>query len=131
MVTRPHLVNLLNALVLIGTGLFFYLTSPEANPSLTALIPAFVGAAFLLGTWGFVKQNKIVIHLIVVLVLLYALSSLGMGIPKLMKAGLTQGQERAAQAQLVTGISSFITTVFFVLNFIHNRKLRKQQQAAG
>lgn len=64
--------NLLNALVLIGAGLYGYfgITTGDETRSLTALIPAAFGLLFLVMHKGVARGNKAIAHIVVVLTLI-------------------------------------------------------------
>ena len=63
--------NLFNALVLIAAGVYGYfcITGADGNRSLTALIPAAFGVLFLILHKGVASANKVIAHIVVVLVL--------------------------------------------------------------
>ena len=65
---KAHTASLINALILIGFGLWAYLGSD--TPSKTALIPAGFGAVLLSLYKGVEKENKIIAHIAVLLTLL-------------------------------------------------------------
>ncbi len=63
--------NLLNAFVLIASGLYGYfgITGTDGNHSLTALIPAAFGVLFLVMHKGVANSNKTIAHIVVLLTL--------------------------------------------------------------
>ena len=61
---KPYLANLINAVVLIGMGLWGYLASSDSSP--TALIPVAFGFVFAAATPLFRRGNKVVAHIVVV-----------------------------------------------------------------
>ena len=65
---KAHTASLMNALILIGFGLWAYLGSD--TPSKTALIPVGFGVVILSLYKGVKKEDKIIAHIAVLLTLL-------------------------------------------------------------
>ena len=114
---KPFQINLINALVLIGLGLWAYLTADKASP--TALIPVGFGAIFLIATPLFRKDNKVVAHIIVLLTLLLIVA-LFMPLMSRIKAEDTLGIARVAT---MIGVST-IAMIIYIKSFIDARKAR-------
>jgi len=108
--------NLINAVVLIITGLLGYF----ATKSGTAFIPVGFGAALLACANGVAKENKVIAHIAVVLTLLILLAMLGMRLPKALDAG---GMSLVRTiAPIITGI---LAMVFFIKSFRDARIARE------
>lgn len=118
---KPSAANLLNAVVLIGMGLWGYFGS--ASPSKTALIPVVAGVIFLALNNGVKAENKVIAHVAVVLTLLIALS-LFMPFKGAMGRGDTMGMVRVG-AMILTGL---IALGSFIKSFIDARKAREATQ---
>ena len=76
-------INIINSISLIAMGIWGYIDVS----SVTALIPAFFGAALILCTNGLKKENKMISHIAVLLTLLILGALLGMRLPKLLDQG--------------------------------------------
>ncbi len=111
--------NILNGIVLVGMGLWGYLSSETPSP--TALIPVAFGVALLAMSQGVKKQNKIVAHIAVVLTLLILLSLV---MP--LKGAIGRGDNTAALRVGIMMLTSLIAMIFFVKSFIDARKARTQ-----
>jgi hypothetical protein len=112
--------------LLSALGLGAYLGT--ASQSITALIPAFLGAPILLcGILGgiFPKARMHVMHVAVLLGLLGTAGGLGMGLPKLgtLIAG-TAERPIAVSLQLAMGAISLAFVAFCVKSFIDARRAR-------
>lgn len=115
---KPHVANLLNAVVLIAIGLWGYFET-RSN---TAFIPVGFGIALLACNGGVKSENKAVAHIAVVLTLLILLAMLGMRLPKALDAG---------GIALVRAIVPIITGVLAMVAFIGSfRAARKAREAA-
>jgi hypothetical protein len=115
---RAHTASLINALVLIGFGLWGYLGSE--TPSKTALIPVVFGAVILSLYKGVEKENKIVAHIAVLLTLLI----LG-GLVKPLTAAIDREDGMAILRVSVMVVSTLVALVFFIKSFIDVRRARK------
>ena len=116
---KPSVANLLNAVVLIGIGLWGYFETS----SNTAFIPVGFGVALLLCSGGVKKENKVIAHIAVVLTLLILLAMLGMRLPKAIDAG---GIVLARTIlPIITGI---IAMVSFIKSFRDARIAREAAQ---
>ena len=112
---KPHVTNLINAVVLIGIGLWGYF---ETN-SPTAFIPVGFGVVLLLLNGGVKKENKVIAHIAVVLTLLVLIAMGGMRLPKAIDAG---GMSLLrAVLPTVTGVIAMIS---FIKSFIDAKKAR-------
>ena len=114
---KAHTASLLNALILIGFGLWAYLGSD--TPSKTALIPVGFGAMLLSLYRGVKKENKIVAHIAVLLTLLI----LG-GLLKPLTAAVDREDGLAIMRVSVMIVSTIMALVFFIKNFIDVRRAR-------
>lgn len=112
---KPHVANLLNALVLIVMGCWGYFGSE--NPSFTALIPVGFGVVLMLMHTWLKKENKVVAHIVVVLTLLILVALVKPLLGQIEKEN-TMGIVRVG-AMILTSILAMIT---FVQSFIAARK---------
>lgn len=112
---KTHTVSLINALTLIVLSLWGYLGSE--TPSITALIPAFVGVVLLALNGGIKKQNKVIAHIAVLLTFIILIG--------LIKP-LTGALERADYGALARVVLMLLTTLWalgaFIKSFIEARK---------
>lgn len=116
---KAHTASLMNALILIGFGLWAYLGSE--TPSKTALIPVGFGVVILSLYKGVEKENKIVAHIAVLLTLLI----LG-GLVKPLLAALDRCDGLAIMRVSVMIVSTVVALFFFIKSFIDVRRARKQ-----
>ena len=115
---KAHTASLINALVLIGFGLWAYFGSE--TPSKTALIPVVFGAVILSLYKGVKKEDKIIAHIAVLLTLLI----LG-GLVKPLTAAIGREDSLAIARVSVMIVSTIVSLVFFVKSFIDVRRARK------
>ena len=115
---KAHVASLINAVILIGFGLWAYLGSE--TPSKTALIPVVFGAVILSLYRGVKSENKIVAHIAVLLTLLI----LG-GLVKPLTAALGREDGVALMRVSVMIVSTIVALVFFIKSFIDVRRARK------
>lgn len=114
---KPHVANIVLAIVLIVMSGWGYLASDTPSP--TALIPAVFGVIFLLLSSPFKKENKVVAHIIVLLTLLVVVS-LFMPLKGTLSRGDTLGTVRVG-LMIAVGIVAFVT---YIKSFIDARKNR-------
>jgi hypothetical protein len=112
---KPYLANLMNTLALIGLSSWGYLSSE--TPSITALIPLFIGIILLILTPGIRKENKMVAHIAVLLTLVVLI-----GLIKPLLGVFERGDTVAIIRVCIMVLSSIIAMVAFVLNFIAAKK---------
>lgn len=117
---KAHTASLINAVILIGFGLWAYLGSE--TPSKTALIPVGFGAVLLSLYIGVKKENKVVAHIAVLLTLLI----LG-GLVKPLTAALGREDGLAIARVSVMILSTVVALVFFIKSFIDVRRARAAQ----
>ena len=120
---KAHTASLMNAVILIGFGLWAYLGSDA--PSKTALIPVVFGGVLLALYPGVKKENKIVAHIAVLLTLLI----LG-GLVKPLLGALDRNG-LAVMRVLVMMASTVVALVFFIKSFIDVRRARVEKAAEG
>ena len=118
---KAHTASLMNALILIGFGLWAYLGSE--TPSKTALIPVVFGAVILSLYKGVEKENKIAAHIAVLLTLLI----LG-GLVKPLTAAIGREDGLAIARVLVMLLSTVAALFFFIKSF---RDVRRARAAAA
>lgn len=117
---KAHTASLINALLLIVLSGWGYLDS--ATPSITALIPAFVGVALLVCNPGVKKENKVMAHVAVLLTLLILL-----GLVRPLMGVIDRGNTLGILRVTVMLLSTLMAMVFFVKSFIDARKRRKSE----
>jgi hypothetical protein len=112
--------------LLIATGLYGYLAWQSlgaTQQSVTALIPAFVGGAMLLGALIAIKKHMVGMHIAVLFSALGALAGLGRLIPGLIKGSLSFADAAPKFIVVMTVICLFYT-VMAVRSFIAARRAR-------
>jgi hypothetical protein len=114
---KAHTASLINAVVLIGFGLWAYLGSE--TPSQTALIPVVFGAVILSLYKGVRNENKIVAHIAVLLTLLI----LG-GLVKPLTAAVGRSDPLAIMRVSVMIVSTIVALFFFIKSFVDVRRAR-------
>lgn len=111
-------------LILIALGVVSYTLT--GRTSLTAMIPAFFGAAFVICAMVARKEaaRKHAMHAAVALGLIGALAALGRGIPAAITGDVTRP---AVMAQLAMGVLLVIYVALGVQSFIAARKARQNR----
>lgn len=116
---KAHVASLIHAIILIAMSAWGYFSSE--TPSVTALIPAFVGLALLGMNPGVKKENKVVAHVAVLLTLLI-LFALVMPLNGAIKRADSMAIVRVA----VMMASTVFAMVFFIKSFVDARKRRAE-----
>tara|TARA_Y100000589_G_scaffold297230_1_gene304881 strand:- start:2974 stop:3348 length:375 start_codon:yes stop_codon:yes gene_type:complete len=117
---KAHTASLINAILLIVLPLWGYLSSE--TPSITALIPAFIGVILLAMNYGVKKENKIIAHIAVLLTLVILF-----GLIKPLKGAISRSDSLAIGRVVVMIISTVVAMIFFVKSFIDAKKRRAQE----
>tara|TARA_A100000164_G_scaffold311378_1_gene289343 strand:+ start:444 stop:800 length:357 start_codon:yes stop_codon:yes gene_type:complete len=113
---KPENANLINGLSLTLFGIWGYFESL----SITAFIPVLFGAILLSCYYGIKNNNKIIAHIVVVLTFLILFALVFKRLPNAYSSG-GMGLFRSI-AMIFTSIFALI---FFIKNFIDNRKVKK------
>lgn len=121
---KAHTASLINAVILIGFGLWAYFGSE--TPSGTAFIPVAFGVVLLFLYKGVEKENKIVAHIAVLLTLLI----LG-GLVKPLTAALDREDGLAITRVSVMIVSTIAALVFFIKSFVDVRRARAKAAAGN
>ncbi|MDF7801815.1 hypothetical protein P4C99_20220 [Pontiellaceae bacterium B1224] len=121
---KAHTASLINALILIGFGLWAYFGSE--TPSKTALIPVVFGVVILSLYKGVKKEDKIVAHIAVLLTLLI----LG-GLVKPLTAAIDRQDGLAIARVSVMIVSTVVALFFFIKSFVDVRKARAAKATEG
>lgn len=108
------IVSLLNALILIILGLFGYFVSD--NPSVTALIPVFVGIVLLLLNRGIWLGKKRVIKAATVLTFILII-----GLIKPLLGTISRSDSEGIMRVLVMMFMSLISLGFFIITPIYRK----------
>jgi asparagine N-glycosylation enzyme membrane subunit Stt3 len=114
---NAHKASLINAILLVTLSLWGYFSSE--TPSITALIPAFIGAILIAINKGVKKENKVIAHIAVVLTLVILV-----GLIKPLLGAVDRSDNLAILRVLIMIISTIIAMVYFVKSFIQARKNR-------
>lgn len=113
---KPWQANIINAIVLIGVGLWGALGSASA----TAFIPVAFGAIFLMLTPPFKNENKVVAHIVVVLTFL-----LLFGLGKPLSGAVESGDSlRIARSVIMMAVNIFAFATY-IKSFVEARRNRK------
>ena len=113
---NAHTSSLINAVLLIGLGLWGYFDSS----SNTALIPVIFGVAILACNPGVKKENKVIAHIAVLLTVFVVL-----GLAMAFKGSIERGNTLAMIRVGIMILSSLWAIRFFVKSFIDARKARE------
>jgi hypothetical protein len=126
-ITMPNLTIVFGA-ILTGLGLFGYFGSNAAEPSVTALIPAFVGVPLAL--CGFVaRQEKLRMHAMHAAVLLGLIGAVAAGGRGMMKLGTLISDDptidkRPVRLVFLMAALCLVYVVLCVWSFIQARRRR-------
>ncbi|VGO14928.1 hypothetical protein PDESU_03498 [Pontiella desulfatans] len=115
---KAHTASLINAVILIGFGLWAYLGSE--TPSKTALIPVGFGAVILSLYKGVKNEDKIVAHVAVLLTLVILA-----GLVKPLTAAMGRSDGLATVRVSVMIVSTLFALFFFIKSFVDVRRARK------
>jgi hypothetical protein len=115
---KAAVASLINALILIGFGLWAYLGSEM--PSKTALIPVGFGIVLAAMVPGVKKENKIIAHVAVLLTLVILVALI-----KPLTAAVDRDDGMAIMRVSVMMASTLIAFIFFIKSFIDVRRARK------
>ena len=115
---KPHIVSLLNAIVLISIGTWGYIGSE--SPSVTALIPVAIGVVLLLLNPWLKKENKIIAHIVVLLTFVILI-----GLFKPLMGAVDRDSTISIVRVSVMMLFTVIALITFIRNFINVRKLRE------
>jgi hypothetical protein len=113
---KPYFINFLNALVLVILGIWAYFTSE--TPSVTALIPVFVGTILLAVTPGFKKGNTVLAHVAVTLTFLMIF-----GLIKPLTGAIGRADATGIARVVVMMVTSAAAMIVFIKSFIDARKV--------
>jgi hypothetical protein len=114
---NAHKASLINAILLITLSLWGYLSSE--TPSITALIPTFIGVILIAINKGVKKENKVIAHIAVVLTLVILI-----GLIKPLLGAVDRSDNLAILRVLIMIISTIMAMVYFIKSFIQARKNR-------
>ena len=120
---KAAVASLINALILVGFGLWAYFGSDD--PSKTAFIPVGFGVALLLCVPGVKKEDKIVAHIAVLLTLLILAALCVKPLP----AAIERGDGLAIARLTVMVVSTVTALFFFVKSFVDVRRARAAKAA--
>ncbi len=120
---KAHTASLINALVLIGFGLWAYFGSE--TPSKTALIPAGFGIVIVSLYKGIKKEDKIVAHIAVLLTLVILIALI-----KPLMAAMGRSDSMAMLRVVVMMLTTAVSMFAFIKSFIDVRRAR-EAKAAG
>ncbi len=122
---KAAVASLVNALILIGFGVWAYFGSE--TPSKTAFIPVGFGVVLIALYKGVKKEDKIIAHVAVLLTLLI----LG-GLVKPLLGAMNRGDGLAIMRVVVMIVSTLVALFFFIKSFIDVRRARAAAaKAAG
>jgi len=107
--------NLINSISLVIFPLWAYFTSQ--TPSITALIPTFIGIILLICTVGIKNENKSIAHIAVILTLLALF-----GLVKPLTGAISRVDNLAIIRVVIMMSTSILAMTVFIKSFIRNRK---------
>lgn len=119
---KPFITNLINAVVLITLSSWGYYSSE--TPSMTALIPTFIGIVLLISTPGVKKENKIIAHVAVLLTFVILI-----GLIKPLLGALEREDNTAIIRVCIMIFTTVIAMISFIRNFIDVRKKRQLESS--
>ncbi len=109
--------SLINAVLLVTLPLWGYFSSE--TPSITALIPTFIGILLIALNNGVKKENKVIAHIAVLLTLVVLI-----GLIKPLLGAINRADNLAIIRVVIMIISTIIAMVYFIKSFIQARKNR-------
>ena len=112
---KAYQANLINSLVLVALGLYGYFGSE--SPSVTALIPVFVGVVLFALGFGIKAEKKAISHIAVVVTVLVLFALL-----KPLTAAIGRTDNAAIIRVAIMMLTSLLAMVAFVKSFIDARR---------
>ncbi len=112
---KPHIVVLVNGIILILVGLFSYFANPERP--FTALIGPIVGIIMALSYPYMKKSNKTVAHVIAALTLIFGLMAGYLGFKSLSIEDVEKRARRIAVFSVMS-VTSLLATGYYTTRFI-------------
>lgn len=119
---KAHTASLMNALILIGFGLWAYMGSDSSSK--TALIPVGFGAVILSLYKGVKKEDKMIAHIAVLLTLLILI-----GLVKPLLGAFERNDGLAIMRVAVMIVSTVVALIFFIKSFVDVRRARASKVA--
>ncbi|CAI8174112.1 MAG: Uncharacterised protein [Polaribacter sp. SA4-10] len=119
---KPFIANLINAIILIALSSWGYFASQ--TPSMTALIPTFIGVVLLICTPGVKNENKVIAHVAVLLTFVVLV-----GLIKPLLGALEREDTAATIRVCIMILSTVIAMITFIRNFIDVRKKRQLESS--
>ena len=107
---KPFIANLINAIILIALSSWGYFASQ--TPSMTALIPTFIGVVLLICTPGVKNENKVIAHVAVLLTFVVLV-----GLIKPLLGALEREDTAATIRVCIMILSTVIAMITFIRNF--------------
>ncbi len=126
---KPHLVNIITALVVILAGVYAYLSN-DKRPVSALIAPGIFGFLLLIMTPGVKSGNKIIAHVVVVLTLVFGLFT-GFQAIKSMDFPDKETGERRVKVFSIMSLACLTATGFYVAGFIDKRKERKKLEGSN
>ena len=118
---KPHITSFTNAVILIILSSWGYFSSD--TPSITALIPAFIGIILLVCNASIKRENKAIAHIAVVLTLLILI-----GLIKPLTGAINRNDPTAIIRVCIMLISTLVALISFIRSFIKARKNRQARE---
>ena len=115
---KPYLVNLVNSICLILLSSWGYFTSE--TPSMTALIPTFIGIILLFSTLGIKKENKVIAHIAVLFTFIILI-----GLIKPLLGALGREDRMAVGRVSIMLLGTTVALITFIRSFIEARKKKE------
>jgi hypothetical protein len=115
---KPYLINLINAVVLIAMGSWGYWGS--GTPSITALIPVFLGIVLLIVTPQFRKGNRVIAHIAVILTLFIFIA-----LYKPLTGAIGRNDPMATGRVVIMMASCLLALIIFIKSFVDARVKKK------
>jgi hypothetical protein len=114
---KANKASLINAILLIVLSLWGF--SSSETPSITALIPTFIGVVLIVLNNGVKNENKVIAHIAVTLTLLVLF-----GLIKPFMGSLDRGDYMALLRISIMILSTVIAMIAFIRSFRDARKSR-------
>ena len=120
---NPHIITIINGIILIAAGLFSYFSNPERP--FTALIGPIIGI-ILVGLSPFIKKgNKTIAHFVALITLLFAIQTGIMAFNSKNVEDIEKRNRRIAVFSIMS-LSCFAATGLYTYRFI---ALKKEKEA--
>ena len=124
MLNNPHIIAVINGIILVIAGLFSFFVNPERP--VTALIAPVAGIIIIILSPAMKKGNKLISHIIAGLTLIFAIQTAIMAFSS-SKIEDSEKRNRRVAVFSIMSLSCFAATSLYTARFINIRKAKSKE----